>query len=58
MFGWVPPGMLWVGSALIIASVIFVTHYERRQNPVEVLWEEAQHEAELKGNKQLNNQSN
>ena len=58
VFGWVPPGMLWVGSALIIASVIFVTHYERRQNPVEVLWEEAQHEAELKGNKQLNNQSN
>lgn len=41
VFGWVPPGMLWVGSALIIASVIFVTHYERRQNPVKVLWEEA-----------------
>lgn len=40
VFGSVPPGMLWVGSALIIASVIFVTHYERRQNPVKVLWEE------------------
>lgn len=45
VFGWVPPGMLWVGSALIIASVIFVTHYERRRNPVEVLWEET-HSAE------------
>lgn len=41
VFGTVPPGMLWVGSALIIASVIFITHYERRQNPVKVLWEEA-----------------
>ncbi|PNK61069.1 DMT family transporter [Psychrobacter sp. FDAARGOS_221] len=40
VFGWVPPGMLWLGSALIIASVVFVTHYERRRNPVAVLWEE------------------
>ncbi len=46
VFGWVPPGMLWVGLALIIASVIFVTHYERRQNPVKVLWEEAHSKAE------------
>ena len=46
VFGWVPPGMLWVGSALIIASVIFVTHYERRQNPVKVLWEEAHSKTE------------
>lgn len=44
VFGWVPPGALWLGSALIIGSVAFVTHYERRRNPVEVLWEELTHD--------------
>lgn len=39
VFGWVPPGQLWIGSAMIIAAVAFVTHYERRRNPVAVLWE-------------------
>lgn len=41
VFGWVPPGELWIGSAMIIASVIFITHHERVRNPIEVLWEEA-----------------
>ncbi|UJF24011.1 DMT family transporter [Suttonella sp. R2A3] len=40
VFGWVPPGQLWIGSAMIITAVAFVTHYERRRNPIEVLWEE------------------
>lgn len=43
VFGWVPPGMLWIGSAMIIGSVIFVTYYERSRNPVEVIWEETRH---------------
>lgn len=43
VFGWVPPGMLWIGSAMIIGSVVFVTYYERSRNPVEVLWEESHH---------------
>lgn len=38
VFGWVPPGALWLGSAFIIASVSFVTHYEYHGNPVAVLW--------------------
>lgn len=29
VFGWVPPGQLWLGAALIIGAVIFITHRER-----------------------------
>lgn len=28
VFGWVPPGRLWLGAAIIIASVAFITHWE------------------------------
>ncbi len=30
VFGYVPPGQLWLGSAIIIGSVTFITHYEQR----------------------------
>ncbi len=30
VFGYVPPGQLWLGSAIIIASVTFITHYEQK----------------------------
>ncbi|MGU3846834.1 EamA family transporter, partial [Vibrio diabolicus] len=26
VFGWVPPGRLWLGAAIIIASIAFITH--------------------------------
>ncbi|EOU2463461.1 DMT family transporter [Vibrio navarrensis] len=32
VFGWVPPGRLWVGAAIIIASVAFITHWESKKN--------------------------
>lgn len=38
VFQWVPPGVLWLGSFLIIGSVLFVTNYEHRYNPIEKLW--------------------
>lgn len=47
VFGWVPPGALWVGSAMIIASVAFVTHFEHRRNPVAVIWEETHPESKM-----------
>jgi len=28
IFGWVPPGRLWLGAAIIIAAVAFITHWE------------------------------
>jgi drug/metabolite transporter (DMT)-like permease len=28
VFGWAPPGRLWLGAAIIIASVAFITHWE------------------------------
>ncbi|UIP29377.1 DMT family transporter [Photobacterium sp. TLY01] len=31
VFGWVPPGRLWLGAAVIIASVAFITQWERRK---------------------------
>lgn len=31
VFGWVPPGRLWLGSALIIFAVVLVTRHEHRQ---------------------------
>ncbi|MBL4830413.1 MAG: DMT family transporter [Aliivibrio sp.] len=30
VFGWVPPGRLWLGAAVIIFSVIFITQWERK----------------------------
>ncbi|MEG3694484.1 EamA family transporter, partial [Vibrio coralliirubri] len=27
---WVPPGRLWLGAAIIIASVAFITHWETK----------------------------
>lgn len=32
VFGWVPPGKLWLGAAIIIAAIAFITHYEGRKN--------------------------
>lgn len=31
VFGWAPPGRLWLGAAIIIASVAFITQWERRK---------------------------
>ncbi len=31
VFGWVPPGRLWLGAAIIIASVAFITQWERKK---------------------------
>jgi drug/metabolite transporter (DMT)-like permease len=31
VFSWVPPGRLWVGAAIIIASVAFITHWETKK---------------------------
>ena len=28
VFSWAPPGRLWLGAAIIIASVAFITHWE------------------------------
>lgn len=28
VFGWIPPGRLWLGAAIIIAAVAFITHWE------------------------------
>lgn len=32
MFGWVPPGRLWIGAFLIIASIAFIAHWEVRKS--------------------------
>ncbi len=31
VFGWAPPGRLWLGAAIIIASVAFITHWETKK---------------------------
>ncbi len=31
VFSWVPPGRLWLGAAIIIASVAFITHWETKK---------------------------
>ncbi|CED71862.1 integral membrane protein [Aliivibrio wodanis] len=31
VFGWAPPGRLWLGAAIIVASVAFITQWERRK---------------------------
>ncbi|MGJ7095584.1 DMT family transporter [Vibrio hannami] len=31
VFGWVPPGRLWLGAAIIVASVAFITQWERKK---------------------------
>ncbi len=31
VFGWAPPGRLWLGAAIIIASVAFITQWETRK---------------------------
>lgn len=31
VFGWAPPGRLWLGAAIIIVSVAFITQWERRK---------------------------
>lgn len=30
VFGWVPPGRLWLGAIIIIAAVAFITQWERK----------------------------
>ncbi len=32
VFGWVPPGRLWLGAAIIIASVAFITQWENKKS--------------------------
>ncbi|ASU23725.1 EamA family transporter [Vibrio qinghaiensis] len=32
VFGWAPPGRLWLGAAIIIASVAFITHWETKKS--------------------------
>ncbi|WP_244556594.1 DMT family transporter [Enterovibrio nigricans] len=31
VFGWAPPGRLWLGAAIIISAVFFITHWETRK---------------------------
>ncbi len=31
VFGWVPSGNLWLGAAIMIAAIIFITHWEHRK---------------------------
>ncbi len=31
VFGWIPPGRLWLGAAIIIAAVVFITHRETKK---------------------------
>ncbi|MCG9789139.1 DMT family transporter [Vibrio mediterranei] len=35
VFGWAPPGRLWLGAAIIIASVAFITQWETRKRKSE-----------------------
>ncbi|MGF1686875.1 DMT family transporter [Photobacterium japonica] len=32
VFGWAPPGRLWLGAAIIIGSVAFITQWENRKH--------------------------
>ena len=34
VFGWAPPGRLWLGAAIIIASIAFITQWERKKKTV------------------------
>ncbi|MDE1460834.1 DMT family transporter [Spartinivicinus poritis] len=36
VFGWMPPGRLWLGAAMIILAVAFITHWENREQQVAV----------------------
>lgn len=31
VFGWVPPGRLWIGGVIIIGSLVFISHWESRK---------------------------
>ncbi|MDH2925496.1 drug/metabolite transporter (DMT)-like permease [Nicoletella semolina] len=31
VFNWVPPGKLWLGAAIIIAAILYITHSETKQ---------------------------
>lgn len=33
VFGWVPPGRLWLGAFIIITAIAFITHYESKIQP-------------------------
>lgn len=33
VFGWAPPGRLWLGAAIIIGAVTLLTHLEQRSRP-------------------------
>ncbi|WP_082828079.1 MULTISPECIES: DMT family transporter [unclassified Marinomonas] len=33
VFGWVPPGRLWLGAFIIILAIAFITHYEGKIKP-------------------------
>ena len=35
VFGWVPPGRLWLGAAIIIASVALITRWESKKTAAE-----------------------
>lgn len=35
VFGWVPPGRLWLGAAIIVVSVAFITQWENKKAIVE-----------------------
>lgn len=30
LFGWIPPGSLWVGALIIVAAISFITHFETK----------------------------
>ncbi|MGO4149589.1 DMT family transporter [Vibrio cholerae] len=32
VFGWVPPGRLWLGAAIIVLSVVFITQWETKKS--------------------------
>ncbi len=36
VFGWVPPGRLWLGAIIIILSVAFITQWEAKKSHVEI----------------------
>ncbi|EEY99857.1 putative transporter DME family [Vibrio sp. RC586] len=36
VFGWVPPGRLWLGAAIIVLSVAFITQWETKKSRREI----------------------
>ncbi|WP_086981241.1 DMT family transporter [Vibrio aphrogenes] len=34
VFGWIPTGNLWLGAAIMMASIVFITQFERLKNKV------------------------